>query len=59
MKKYHVRYVSSLWSNSLDVFCEKVENKLNNYKLDGYEIVSVSFGYNFWRLPVAFITICK
>lgn len=36
-----------------------VEKLINNKVLDGYEIVTVSFGTNLWYMPTAFITLVK
>jgi hypothetical protein len=33
-----------------------VENELKRLTNEGYEIISVSFGVNMWRIPTAFIT---
>ena len=46
-----------MWSTA--TLTEKVEQILNEKVLDGYEIVTVSFGVNLWWMPTAYITICK
>jgi hypothetical protein len=57
MKKYRVVKVSCMWTN--EKLSRKVEKALNDYVKEGFEIVSVSFTQNNWRLPAAYITICR
>jgi hypothetical protein len=46
-----------MWST--DSLKRDVEKILNEKASEGYEIVSVAFGFNLWWMPTAFITICK
>jgi hypothetical protein len=57
MKNYTIIKLSTMWSTA--TLTEKVEQILNEKVLDGYEIVTVSFGVNLWWMPTAYITICK
>jgi hypothetical protein len=57
MKKYRVVKFTTLWTN--EKLERKVEKALNEYVKEGFEIVSVSFSHNHWRLPVAYVTICR
>jgi hypothetical protein len=57
MKQFRVFKISSMWSTSK--LTRVVENELKKLTSDGYEIISVSFGVNFWWMPTAFITISK
>jgi hypothetical protein len=56
MKKYEI-VESSNWS--VKKLKEEAEQILNDKSGNGYEIVSVSFGVNAWRVPTVFITIRK
>jgi hypothetical protein len=57
MKNYSVLSVSSMWSTKkLKLEVEKV---LNQKASEGYEIVFISFAFNTWWAPTAYITICK
>jgi hypothetical protein len=38
---------------------EKVESTLTQKSAEGYDIVSVSFSYNLWGTPTAYITLSK
>ncbi|WP_320052979.1 hypothetical protein [uncultured Acetobacteroides sp.] len=55
MKRYTIIKISASWSMSSLI--RKVEEVLNKKTLEGYEIVSVSFGVNMWWMPTAFITL--
>lgn len=57
MKKYKVIKLSATWSTSS--LTKKVEQKLNEYASEGYEIVTVAFGINLFGTPTAFITVCR
>ena len=57
MKKYEIIKISEMWSTN--ALKNKVETLINKKSNEGYEIVTVSFGVNFWRKPTAYITICK
>ena len=57
MKTYRIIRVTTMWSTSL--LTKKVEQILNRKTMEGYEIVTVSFGVNIWWTPTAYITICK
>lgn len=46
-----------MWSTSK--LTRDVENELKKLTNEGHEIVSVSFGFNIWWIPTAFITTCK
>jgi len=57
MKNYSVLSVSSMWSTKkLKLEVEKI---LNQKASEGYEIVFISFAFNTWWAPTAYITICK
>lgn len=57
MKKFQVIKVSN--SFSTDGLRTDVEEKVNSLAEEGFEIISVSFSSDLWRLPVAFITVKK
>jgi hypothetical protein len=57
MKEFSVIKVVDLWSTNR--LRRKVENFLNQLSNEGYEIVSVSFGFNIWLVPKAYITVRK
>ncbi|MCX6230723.1 MAG: hypothetical protein NTZ33_04195 [Bacteroidetes bacterium] len=57
MKKYRVVKVSCMWTN--EKLSRKVENILNEYVKDGFEIVKISFSHNIWRREVAYLTFCR
>jgi len=62
MKTYKVITVSTMWSKTLfsnRLLTKIVEETLNEKVKEGFEIVSVSFSFNYWRLPVAYITVCR
>ena len=46
-----------MWSTSS--LTEKVEDCLNEVTMEGWEVVTVSFGMNIWMTPTAFITVRK
>lgn len=54
MKQFRIFKISNFWSTSNLTL--KVENELMQLSNEGYEIISVSFGYNLWSIPTAFIT---
>jgi hypothetical protein len=57
MKTFTILTIKNSWStNKLKIEVEKV---LNEKTQEGYEIVSVDFGYTIWGIPVAYITICR
>lgn len=57
MKKFEIIRVSDWWST--DSLTEKAENVANQKSQEGYQIVSISFGYSIWLVPSAYITITK
>jgi hypothetical protein len=57
MKQYHIIKESNVWSAT--ELSKKVEGILNQKAQEGYQIISVSLGMNAWRVPTAYITICK
>ena len=57
MKKYKIIKVSTMWTKIS--LTKIVEETLNEKTKEGYEIVSVSFSHNHWRMPVAYITVCR
>jgi hypothetical protein len=54
MKHFRVFKISNTWSTSRLI--KNVENELKQITNEGYEIISVSFGFNNWWIPTAFIT---
>lgn len=54
MKQFRVFKVSNMWSTARII--KDVENELKQITNDGYDIMSVSFGFNIWWIPTAFIT---
>jgi hypothetical protein len=54
MKQFRVFKISNTWSTSRLI--KDVENELKQITNEGYEIISVSFGFNNWWIPTAFIT---
>lgn len=57
MKIFRVYKKSSFCSTSSLI--KKVEPVLNEMEKEGWDVVSVSFGYNGWRLPTAYITVSR
>jgi phosphoserine phosphatase len=57
MKQFRVMKVVDLWSTNR--LRRKVERLLNQLANEGYEVVSVSFGFNIWFAPKAYITVKK
>ena len=56
MKQFRIFTISKkFWK--LENFTKKVEEKLEEISNQGFEVVSVSFGYNLWKMPTAFITV--
>ena len=54
MKQFRVFKISNSWSTARLI--KDVENELKKITNEGYEIISVSFGFNIWWIPTAFIT---
>lgn len=57
MKQFRVFKISNMWSTSR--LTRDVENELKKLTNEGFEIISVSFGFNIWWIPTAFITTSK
>ena len=57
MTTYRVFTVSSMWSTAK--LTKEVEKELMRLTQEGYEIVSISFGFNVWMVATAFITTRK
>jgi hypothetical protein len=57
MKRYTVIKLSSRWSTSK--LRREVESVLNDKSSQGFEILSVGYGFNLWWMPTVFITIAK
>ena len=57
MKNYQIIKLSTMWST--EGLRNYVERILNDKTIQGYGIISVSFGVNLWWMPTAFITISK
>jgi hypothetical protein len=57
MKQFRIFKYSNVWSSV--TLRREVENEINNLSNDGYEIVSVSFGFNMWFVPTAFVTVSR
>ena len=57
MKNYSIVTVNSWWSTKkLIIRAEQlIQEKVN----EGFEINSVSIGFDVWYIPTAYITICK
>jgi hypothetical protein len=57
MKNYSIVTVNSWWSTKkLIIRAEQlIQEKVN----EGFEIKSVSIGFDVWYIPTAYITICK
>lgn len=56
MKQFRIFTVSkNFWEP--DNLIKKAELKLEELSNEGFEIVSVSFGYNLWKIPTTFITV--
>jgi hypothetical protein len=54
MKQFRVFKISNMWSTTRLI--KDVENELKQITNEGYDIISVSFGFNIWWIPTAFIT---
>lgn len=54
MKQFRVIKISNMWSTSR--LTRDVEKQLKKLSAEGHEIVSVSFGFNIWMIPTAYIT---
>ena len=46
-----------MWSSSK--LRRETESMVNEKAKDGYEIITVSFGFNVWLVPTAYVTVCK
>lgn len=57
MKKFEIIRVSDWWSTSS--LMKKAEDVANQKSLEGYEIVSISFGLSVWMIVSAYISITK
>ena len=57
MKTYTVISESSMWSTKK--LKSNVETVLNEKTQEGFEVVSVAFGFNTWWVPTAYITLSK
>lgn len=57
MKKFEIIRVSDWFSTKS--LMRKAENVANQKGQEGYEIVNISFGFNIWLVPSAYITITK
>jgi hypothetical protein len=57
MKKYSIVRVNSWWSTKQLI--TKAEQLIQEKANEGYEITSVSFGFDVWWISTAYITICK
>lgn len=55
MVKFRVIKVSDAWSTN--ALIRKVEKELEKIHAEGSEIINVSFGYNMWFIPTAFISL--
>ena len=55
MKKIEIIRVSDYWSTSSLI--KKAEDIANQKSQEGYEIVSISFGFSVWLIPSAYVTI--
>jgi len=56
MKTHTILSLSNMWSTKKRF--RQVEQVLNQKTADGLEIVPVSFGFNPWWVPTAYITLC-
>lgn len=54
MKQFRVFKISNMWSTARLI--KDVENELKQIKNDGYDIISVSYRFNIWWIPTAFLT---
>lgn len=57
MKKFEIIRVSDWFSTKS--LMRKAENVANQKGQEGYGIVNISFGFNIWLVPSAYITITK
>lgn len=57
MRQFQVVKVSDAWSTAK--LTKKVEQELKKLDSEGFEIITVSFGFNSWWIPTAFITVRK
>ena len=55
MKKIKIIRVSDWWTTSSLI--KKAEEIANQKSREGYEIVSISFGFSVWLIPSAYVTI--
>ena len=54
---YKIISESNMWSTSKLV--KKAEEIINEKAKEGWNVVSVSYGFNIWYVPTVFITISK
>ena len=57
MKMYDVVSVSEWFSTSS--LKRKAQEMANQKSQEGYEIISISFGFSIWLIPTAYLTIKK
>lgn len=55
MEIFKIVTVSDMWST--EKLTRKVEGKLTEIADQGWEVKFISFGYNIWFVPTAFITL--
>jgi hypothetical protein len=57
MKTYEVVSISEwFFTSSLK---RKAQEMANQKSQEGYEIISISFGFSIWLIPTAYLTIAK
>lgn len=57
MEQFRVFTLSNMWSTKN--LTRRVELELKKLSAEGYEIISVDFGFNIWWIQTAFITVKK
>ncbi len=57
MKEYKIIRVSDFWSTK--VLREKAENLINQKSKEGWEVVTVSFGFTIWFVCSFYITFSR
>ncbi len=57
MKTYKIVKYSNMWSTKK--LTRRAELIVNDWIREGWELVSISFGFNHWYIPTAFITLSK
>lgn len=55
--KYRVIQTSNMWST--EKLRRKAEEIINRETENGWNLISVSLGFNIWYIPTVFITIGK